>query len=162
MTPVLPACLPVGFACQPPPPPAPRLLAPLLAATWLFSRTARIQPEGALSRPGWRFRAGFGAEWQQCAFEHPVSLPSTVATNVPVTAGLGPAGAGHSVLARTSWLHLHAAILQTLPPKGIPASSARKMSIREKVNWERWSEGKAGERYTPCAEVLSLMRDISK
>ena len=55
-----------------------------------------------------------------------------------------------------------AAILQMLPPKGIPASSARKPSITEMVNQERWSEGKAGEWYAPCAEVLSLMRDINK
>lgn len=55
-----------------------------------------------------------------------------------------------------------AVILQMLPPKDIPASSARRTLIREKVNRERWSEGKAGERYTPCVEVLSLMRDINK
>ena len=104
MTPLLPARLPAGFACRLPPPPAPPLLAPLLAGTWLFSRAARIQLEEALSQLGRRFRARFGAEWRQCAFARPVSLPSAVATSVPVTAGLGRAGAGHRTLACTSRL----------------------------------------------------------
>lgn len=129
--------LPAGFACRLPP--------PLLARTWLFSRAASIQPEKALSQPRRRFRARFGAEWQQCALTWPVFLPSTVATNAPVTAGIG-----------------RAVILQMLPSKGIPTSPARRTLIGEKVNREMWSEGKAGERYAPCVEVLSLMRDINK
>lgn len=136
-TPVLPACLPVGFACRLLPPPAPPLLAPLLAGTWLFSTAARIQLEEALPRPGRRFRTCFGAEWQQCAFAHPIGLPNAVATSAPVTAGLRRAGARCHVLASTLRLQLRAAILQMLPPKDIPASSARKMLIRKKVNRER-------------------------
>lgn len=87
--PVLPTRLPAGFACRLPPPPALPLLALLLARAWFSSRAARIQPEEALSWPGRRFRAHFGAEWQQCAFAHAIGLPSAVATSVPVTAGLG-------------------------------------------------------------------------
>lgn len=104
-----------------------------------------IQPEEDLSQSGRRFRAHFGAEWWQCAFPWPFGLRSTVATSAWVMAGLGCAGDGCCMLASSSWLQPHTAILQTLSPKGIPASSARKTLIREKVNWERQSEGKAGE-----------------
>lgn len=134
-----------------------------LPAAWLFSRSARIQLENALFWPGRRFRTHFGAEWWQRAFVHPLNLPSVVPPSTPVTAGLGRAGAQrHCTLASTSWMQPHTAILQMLPLKGISASYARKTSIREKVNQERWSEGKASELYTPCVAVWSLMRDINK
>lgn len=120
MTTMLPAGLPTGFAYQLLPPSAPPLLALFLAGTWLFSRAARIQPEEALCWPGRRFIPCSGAEWWQRASVCPASLPSTVATGVLVTAGLsGRAGAGHCMLANTSWLQFCTALLQTLPPKGI-------------------------------------------
>lgn len=94
MTAVLPAGLPTGFAYQLLPPSAPPLLALFLAGSWLFSRAARTQPEEALCRSGRRFSPCFGAEWQQSAFACPASLPSTVATSMLGTAGLGCAEAG--------------------------------------------------------------------
>lgn len=113
MTTVLPAGLSTGFAYQLLPPSAPLLLALLLAGSWLFSRAARTQPEEALCRPGRRFSPCFGAEWWQRAFARPASLPSTVATSMPVTAGLGRAGAGCCMLANTPWLQFCTALLQT-------------------------------------------------
>lgn len=161
-TTVLPAGLPAGFAYQLLPPSAPPLLALLLAGTWLFSRAAWTQPEEALCQPGGRFSLVLeldGSSTLLCA------LPACQA-QLPPACWWQP---GWAVL------ELGLACWQThqgcssalpsckhsLPPKGVWASSARKTQIKEKVNWERWSEGKAGE-HAPCAEVLSPMSSINK
>lgn len=74
--------------------------------------------------------------------------------------GARSAGAGCCMLANASWLQFCTAVLQTLPPKGLWASSAEKTQVREKVNWDRWLKDKAGE-HAPCAEVLSPVRGIN-